>query len=185
MSRDDRRWTLGEIVDVLGRSRFRPQDASAPFVLYLTLRWNYYRLTSREVLTVACDLTRALDPQARLVWLTSGDGTSAWGRSFGWTMTFVLPGARAEATFDLREGAYADPPALLLRERVVRVDDVSPTGQILTHEGVLDADVLRRVAEERLARPALPEVLRDSPEVMSAFAELGADLHEGGAELNL
>lgn len=184
MSSDERRWTFGEIVDVLDRSQFRPDVDLPPEVRDHDVGWRERGLTSNEVLSCAWPLAQGRDAHARLVWMTSGDGTDGEGHSFGWLMKFVLPNLRAEALFDLRESARTGPPTLILRERLRPVDPQALHGALCTDEDTLDADTLLSAADRRLARPPLPYDLLDSTVIMELFYWNGADL-SGGGDLSL
>jgi hypothetical protein len=106
----------------------------------------------------------ALDPQARLTFITSGLDMNHEGRSRTWEFIFFLP--RRNATVMLSLEPDPDSP------------DVDTAQSILTQR-------IRPASAIDGRRPPFPDRFRDSPEVVAEFSADGVDFVAGPTDMKI
>lgn len=140
--------------DLLGRGgprdgRERARDRPGP-------------LTSREAWDLVAPRLEELDPEARLVGISSGTDLDAGGRASTWSFRVQLPSHE-------RAGLVLVEPA---------------PGTPLPEEAPLDrVELYRPLDAADRGRRALPRDFRDSPEVVAALAAQGVDFVAGPTTL--
>ena len=121
-------------------------------------------MTAREAWAHVAPEATALDPRARLTFITSGLDMNHGGRSRTWEFIFSLPRRNAAVMLSLEP----DPES----------PDVDTAQSILTQRlhpaSALDAQ-----------RPPFPDRLRDSPEVVAEFSADGVDFAAGPTDMKL
>jgi hypothetical protein len=121
-------------------------------------------LTAHEAWAIVRPIVAAIDPQARLTFITSGLDISHAGRSFTWEFMFYLPTRRAQALLSLAPADDAeeiDNAPLVLRQRI------GPAGA------------------SAAGAPVLPLPFRDSPAVVAELAAGGVDFIAGPTDMKL
>jgi hypothetical protein len=120
-------------------------------------------MRAHEAWAFARPHAESLDPQAKLVLITSGTDIQADGRSFTWEFLFRLP--RRQARLLLTYAPADDAPDV----------DRAPVMVVTRVTTAADRDDVA----------VLPLVFRDSPEVIAEFARGGVDFVAGPTDMKL
>lgn len=134
----------------------------APSVSSSVVRQQPGPMTAHEAWAMALPQARALDPDAKLVLVTSGTDLQADGRSFTWEFLFHLANRKVRLLLTYEPADSAAEP------------DGQPVAQVRR---------INPAPEQQVA--ALPLAFRDSPEVVAAFSRGGVDFVAGPGDMKL
>lgn len=146
-------------------------------------------LTAREAFAIADPAAKGYDADAFCHLITAGERIDGKGLSDLWELFYMLPNARARATFRVGIDEHCDPDEEW--EQRFLFEDVRPfahhkPGDILGRLIRVGAFDVRAQWRRELERHApLPVSFRDSPEAVRAFIADGENFASGDIHLTL